>query len=175
MHDFDFINLLGQILGFVAVVLGFFNYQMKNPRQIIIVQLATCVVFCAHYLLIDAISAFALNAVGIIRNIIYMNRDKKLFSSKAVPVILAAVMGVMGILSWQNYTSLFVIAGLVINTYCLSFKNAQNIRKSVLVSCTLVLIYDILVWSIGGAIYESGAIISAIIGLIKNRKENQNS
>lgn len=164
-------NLIGQFLGIVAVVLGFLSYQMKTSKKLLVVQTVTCAVFCIHYMMIGAISAFVLNAVGIVRNIVYANRDKKIFSYEFYPVFFAVIMGVMGILSWQDMFSLFIILGLIINTLCLYLKNSQSIRKSILVTSPLVLIYDVFAGSIGGIIYESAAIISSVIGIIRYHME----
>ena len=68
---------------------------------------------------------------------------------------------------------ILIVAGLVINTLCLSFKDAQNVRKSVLITCPMVLVYDIIEHSLGGAIYESVAIISAIIGIVRYRENKE--
>ena len=121
-------EIIGQILGGIAVVLGFLSYQVKTSRKLLIIQTAVCITFSLHYLLIDAISGFALNSIGIIRNLAYANRDKKFLKSKAVPVIFAFVMGLIGVLTWQNIASLLIVLGLVINTICLSLKNPQSIR-----------------------------------------------
>ncbi|MBR0359892.1 MAG: YgjV family protein, partial [Clostridia bacterium] len=47
----------------------------------------------------------------------------------------------------------------------------QNVRKSVLLTCLMVLVYDVIEHSVGGVVYESVAIISAIIGLIRFRRK----
>lgn len=88
----DWALLIGQALGIVAVILGFFTYQMKSPKALLMVDMITCGVFCAHYLLIGAISGFALNAMGMFRNVVYTNRDKKIFRSAAWPFLVAALM-----------------------------------------------------------------------------------
>lgn len=168
----DYSNIIGQLLGMGAVVLGFLNYQVKGAKSILLIQLITCAVFCAHYLMIGAISAFALNVVGVVRNIVYYKRNSETLWGKICPVVFAVVMGVMGMLSWQNWYSAFVVAGLVINTVCLGFKSAHDIRKSILVSSPMVLYYDIMAKSIGGVVYESVAIISAIIGLVRHKKHS---
>lgn len=168
-----YITLIGQILGGIAVVLGFLSYQTSTAKKLLAIQTATCVVFCAHYLLIGAYSAFALNAVGIVRNVVYYHKDKKFFSGKLFPILFAVIMAILGALSWQGLYSLFVIVGLVVNTLCMSLSDPQNIRKSILVTSPLVLIYDVFVLSIGGIVYESVAIISSIIGIIRARKQEQ--
>ena len=162
--------MIGQLFGVAAIVLGFLSYQTKTSKKLLIVQMVTCAVFCVHYLLIGAISAFVLNGIGLVRNIVYANRDKKIFSYKFYPVLFAVIMGIMGALSWQNIFSVFIILGLVINTLCLCLEHPQNIRKSILVTSPLVIIYNISVLSIGGIIYESVSIISSIIGIFRYHK-----
>lgn len=163
--------IVGQIMGFAAVVLGFVSFQMRTQKQLLVVQTATTIAFCIHYYLIGATSGLMLNLLGIVRNLAYYHKDKPFFSGKKCPVFFAVVMGIVGLLSWQGYYSIFVVMGLVINTVCLSFTNPQNIRKSILVSSPLVLAYDAFVLSIGGVIYESVVIISSIIGIIRYRQE----
>ena len=165
-------ELAGQILGFIAVILGIISFQMKTAKKLVIMNLAVCVTFCMHYFCIGAYSGLALNFVGVLRNIFYANKNSKFYSKRVTPVIFAIIMGVMGVLSWQGAKSLLVISGLVINTVCMSFENPQNIRKSILVTSPLVLIYDIIEFSIGGMIYETMVIVSSIVGIFryKNRK-----
>ena len=47
-ENMDWVMLIGQALGVVAVILGFVTYQMKSPKALLIVNLITCGVFCLH-------------------------------------------------------------------------------------------------------------------------------
>ena len=161
--------LVGQFLGIVAIGLGFLSYQMKTQNGLLLAQTSTTLVFCLHYLLIGAYSGMALNAVALLRNLVFFFLSKKGKIHKAWAVGFSAVMGIMGLLSWESWYSIFVFLGLVINSYCMSFDNPQNIRKSILVTSPLVLLYDVFVWSIGGIIYESVAICSSAIGIFRNK------
>ena len=172
-ENIDWIMLIGQILGVVAVILGFITYQMRSPKALLIVNLITCGVFCAHYLLIGAISGFVLNALGIVRNLVYTNRDKKIFSSPVWPYIFAVIMLIAGLVTWQDWRTILMICALVINSVCLSLKNAQHIRYSLLITCPLVMLYDILVHSYGGIVYEGMSIASAVIGIIRFRQQKE--
>ncbi len=163
--------LIGQILGVIAVILGFVTYQMKTTKQVVLMQCAVSLVFCAHYLFLGAISGGVLNAVSFVRNVAYYYRDKKYLSGVWVPVLFVVLMTGLGIYSWQGWPSLFVIVGLAINTVALRFKDPQNIRRSILVTSPLVIIYDLIVRSYGGIIYESVSIVSSIIGLIRARRK----
>lgn len=168
--NIDVVMLIGQILGIVAVILGFVTYQMRSPKALLIVNMITCGVFCAHYLLIGAISGFVLNALSMVRNVVYTNRDKKIFAHPIWPFVFAAIMLVAGLVTWQDWRTILMICALVINSLCLSLKNAQHIRYSLLVTCPLVMAYDVLLHSYGGIVYEAMSIVSAIIGIVRFRK-----
>lgn len=159
--------LIGQIFGVIAVILGFITYQIRTQKALLFVQTVTALVFVIHYLLIGAVSGMVLNIVAMIRNLVYSRRDLKLFSGKWWPIAFAVIMGITGMLFWQDWYSVFVVAGLVINSVCMSFKDPQKIRKSILVSSPLVLIYDAFALSLGGIIYESAAIVSALVGILR--------
>lgn len=158
--------IIGQILGIIAVILTFVSYQAKTDKQILIILSTATVFLVMHYCLIGATSGLALNIVCLLRNFAYFFKDKKVLSSPAVPYIFAAITVIYGIITWQAYYSIFIIIGLAVNTVALS-RDPQTLRKSILLTSTLVLIYNIFVFSIGGIINEIVAIFSAVIGLIR--------
>ena len=167
----NIVYIIGQALGIVAIGLGFLSYQLKTREGLVFAQFATAVCFVLHYLMIGAYSGMARNIISVIRNYTYFQLGKKGSVAKGWAIAFSIVMGVMGVLSWQNWYSIFVVLGLIINSYCMSFSNPQNIRKSILVTSPLVLIYDVLVLSVGGAVYESIAIVSAVIGIVRTYKK----
>ena len=104
-----------------------------------------------------------------------MRLERKKYVALAA-IILAAVMGVLGGLSWEGPISLLVIIALAANTIFMSFGNAQLLRQSVICTSSMILIYNIYVFSVGGMINESVAIIASIIGIIsflKKKKEKK--
>ena len=168
--EFGTVWLIGQVFGILAIILGFISYQMKTQRQILFMQSSVAVVFCVHYCLIGGFSAMAMNGVNIVRNIFYDRRTRRGSKSKLIPIIFVLIQCTMCAIIWEAWYSVFVLLGIGINTYCMSFSSPQNVRKSILVTSPMVLTYDIFARSIGGSIYESVALISAAIGIFKNRK-----
>ncbi len=166
----EILYYIGQGLGIVAVVLGFINYQVKTREQVLYVHIATTVCFTLHYMLIGAYSGMAMNFVGIIRNVVFYFAGKNGKVGKVWPITFAVIMGAMGILAWENWYSVLAVVGLMINSYSMSFSNPNNIRKSILITSPLVLAYDVLVSSVGGAVYEGIVIVSSVIGLIRYSK-----
>ncbi len=164
-------EIVGQIIGIVAVVISFLTYQMKSKRGILAMLSGATVLFCIHYACLGAPVGLVLNIVGIIRNLCYYHNDKKILSSKAVPIVLAGIMGVLGIVTWEDYYSAFFVVGLMLNTLAMGYFGPQNLRKSLLLTCSLIFVYNAFTFSIGGMINETVAIISAIIGLVRYRKE----
>ena len=163
--------IIGQILGVIAIGLGVLSYQMKSRKGLVLVQLATTVTFVIHYFLIGAWSGMALNAVSTVRNILFLGIEKKGGSSKLASYIFAVIMGIVGIITWQAWYSVFMVAALTINCIGMGYTNPQSTRKSILITSPLALIYNCFVWSVGGAIFETMSIISAALGIWRNRKE----
>ena len=97
------------------------------------------------------------------------DREKEKRARRRGTALYAAIMGGVGILTWNAWYSVFVLLGQVINTLYMSCNDPQKVRKSVLVTCPMVLTYDVFVWSFGGVIYESVVIVSALIGIFRNR------
>lgn len=159
--------LTGQILGWLAALLTFLSYQCKEHKKLIVVQTLSTLSICISYLFLNAWSGMLLNMVCLIRNFIIYRKDIKLFSYSFWPYVLAGVMGIMGAVSWQGPMSLLIIIALAVNTLFLYFPNVQNLRKSILLTSTMILIYNVYfnVW--GGVVNEMIAITSSIIGLYR--------
>lgn len=164
---------IGQALGILAIIFGFISYQTKTKKQLIIAQSATALCFCLDYLLIGAYTGLAVNAVVVVRNILYYFQNQKGKTGWAIPAGFACLMGVMGALAWDGWFSLFSIAGLIINTLAMSSPDPQIVRKSILVSSPMVVVYNVFVLNIVGIVYESVVIVSSTIGLFRNGKQEK--
>lgn len=172
----EILYLIGQILGVIAILLGFLTYQVRSQRALLIIHIITTVVFSTHYGLIGAYTGMAMNALGLVRNLFYYHRNQKGKSERITPIVFTVLMGIVGAVTWEAWYSVFMLLGLMINTYAMSFARPQNVRKSILVSSPLVLVYDALVRSYGGLVYESVVIVSSAIGILRyHPKKNEGS
>ena len=165
---------IAQALGIVAIILGFINYIVKTRGQVLFVNSVTTVCFVLHYLCLGAWAGMAVNFVAFIRNIVYYYAGKKGPISKALPIVFTVIMGAMGVtvslIAKEGWYFLFSVVALMINSYAMSFQNPMNIRKSILVTSPMVLIYDLCVSSYGGMVYETVVIVSSLVGLLRYRK-----
>ncbi len=163
-------KILGHCIGGVAIVMFFLSYQVSEKKKLLVVQTLATALICLQYILIGAYSGFALNIICIIRNLLFYHRDKKPLSGVWLPIVLAVVMAGVSLFSWDGYHSLLIVGGLMINTVCMGVCDAQNLRKSVLVTCPMVFVYNLIALSYSGMISESISFISALIGILRFRK-----
>ncbi len=169
----NFVTLTGHVLGFIAVTLFFYSYQCTEKRKLVVVQTVATALSCVQYLLIGAFSGFALNVVCIIRNVTFYFRDKHNRTDLFAPILFSVCMAVASIFSWEGIHSLLITSGLVINTMCMGLCDAKSFRKTILISSSLILIYNIFAFSYSGILSESISLISVVIGILRYRSTVQ--
>lgn len=160
-------EIVGHTFGVLAVVGFALSYQLKTKNQILFAQTAATAMMCLQYLFIGAYSGFALNVVGLSRNLVYFVRDRLGTLGKVCPVIFALALAVVSGISWEGWHSLLILSGLVINTIVLGYCTPMNIRRSILLTSTLILVYNCFVGSYAGITNEAICIVSATLGLIR--------
>ena len=163
-------ELTGQIFGWLAALLTFTSYQCKEHKRLIIVQTISSLCICISYLFLGAYSGMLLNIVCILRNFIIYKKNVRFFSYSFWPYVLALTMGLMGIFSWQGYMSLLIVIALMVNTIFIYFPNVQNLRKSIILTSTMIIIYNLHYTNWGGVANELIAIVSSVIGIYRYRK-----
>ena len=167
--------ILGHVIGAIAIGLFFLSYQIYDKKKLLIVQTLATGMLCLQYILIGAYSGFALNVVCVARNVLFYHRDKKPLSGIWLPILLALVMAFVSLFSWDGYHSLLIILGLMVNTVCMGICDSQNLRKSVLITCPLILVYNIFEASYSGMVSESISWISALIGIVRYKKDKKSA
>ena len=171
-------EIIGQIIGIIATIITVCSYQVNTKRLLLITQTSATLCICISYLFLGASSGFALNIVCIVRNLLFYVLKSGSRENLICACLLAVSMAVTGAFSWQGPISLLIIVALMINTVFLSFGKPQLLRYSVLFTCSMILAYNIVIFSIGGIMNEGLAIVSSAVGIVRfrmaARKEMQN-
>ena len=167
----EIMYIIGQALGIIAVILGFFSYQMKTAAKLLMFEIIVAFVFSAHYLLIGAPTAMALNILSAVQCIFYYVRNKRKSKSMVIPIIFTVLVVATGILTWEGWYSIFIVLGLAVYSLAIAMPDAQMIRIAMFIKNPLCLAYNALVFSVGGIVYECTVLVSSIIGLIRNHKK----
>ena len=160
-------EMIGQIFGILSTLMTCLSYQANTKRKILVIQCASIVFICVNYCLLGATAGFVLNIVCLVRNIVFYFQKEGTRYQMIAGGLFAVAIGVCGALSWQGWISILMIAALMINTVILSTGKPQMLRWSILLTSTLVLIYNVTVFSLGGILNECVAILSATVGLIR--------
>ena len=164
-------EIIGQGLSILAVISGFLAYQMKSAGRILIFHIATALLFTAHYLLIGAMTAAALNFIGAIKCLCFYFRNARGSKGLFVPIFFTVLVAVTSILTWDGWYSALIMTGLIVSSVGLTFSDPQIMRGTTLIKSPLCLAYNVIVRSTGGIIFEIATLTSAILGLIRHRKK----
>ena len=163
--------IIGQALGIVVIFLGFLSFQQTTAKRLLALQTATSFVFAAHYLLLGAYTAVALNLVCAVQNVGYYIRGQRGDKGFVLPVLFVLLTIITSLIVWDGPQSLLIMGGLAILVASLSLTNTQTVRYCMFGKAPLCLAYNVIVGSVGGLVYECAVLTSAIIGIIKHRKK----
>ena len=165
--------IIGQILGIIATIITVISYQANTKRSLLIIQSIATLCTCLSYFFLGASSGFALNIVCFARNVAFYFQNERSKFNYVSATLFSIAMVVLGALSWQGWVSLLIIIALAANTMFMSVGKPQLLRKSVLVTSSMVLLYNVFVFSIGGITNEGVSIVSSAVGIIRYRKNKK--
>ena len=169
------VEIIGQIIGFVAMAIIVFSYQQKSHKNILTFQMVSGLLFTVHFLLIGAYTGCVSNLIGALRSLIYANRGKNKFTDfKLWPVIFSVVFTVSGIMTWADIYSVFPIVAMVMSSVVLWIDSPKINRAFSIPTSACWLVYNIPNSSISGVATEIFVLSSIVIGMLRlDRKKRE--
>lgn len=178
-------EIIAQIIGIFAMGFNVLSYQGKTQKHIMYMQLAASVLFIIHFMLLGAWTGGILNCIGLIRAIVFSQRDHKWASGKhwiALFIgasILFYIINITVFMPGKEFLFYLIevlpVLAMGASTLAFYMTDAGKVRAFSLMSSPLWLIYNIVNRSIGGALTETFAIISIFIGMLRHdRKKGEN-
>lgn len=162
---------IAQAVGFVGMIMAFISFQKSNREGIILFQIMASFIFTLHFTLLGTITndytGAVMNVLGVIRNIIFLHREKSWANNKAWLYIFLLFFIVSGIITYRNIFSLFPVLGMCIASVALWMRNSKHTRFIVIFASPCWLIYNIVNHSIPGVLTESFVLISLTISIIR--------
>jgi len=167
--------MIAQGLGLIAVIITFISFQASSQKRILMLQVISSTIFAIGYFILGEFTGAVINLIAVVRNILFYNKGNKYIAKLGwgVPIILAVAMVIAEIFAWTDWYSILFIVGLAVNTICFAVPDAQFMRKSILVTSPLVLVYNIFARSVPGVFNETIALVSSIIGIIRHVKNKR--
>ncbi len=177
----EILTTIAQSIGIFAMAFNILSYQGKKRNSIIAFQLIGCLLFSVNFFMLGATMGGILNAVAVIRAILFLYKDKLKTHKIGWLYGFIAVYIIAYISNFTLFSKAATIENLlveflpVIGMTALSigfrFENASQIRKMGLISSPAWLIYNIIVLSYGAIICESLSLISIFVGMLRHDKE----
>ena len=165
-------EILGQAISILATIVTIVSYQFNDKRKLLVAQTLSTALLSASYFFLGATSGFALNIVGILRNICFYFQPKEGKIPYFTGAFFSLAMGVVGAFYWQGPISLLIILALMVNAVCMSVLSAQGLRVSILFTCSAILTYNILVFNVGAMLNEGFSIVSSAVGILRYRQKS---
>ena len=162
------IKLAAQLLGALGMISLFWSYQQTTHKRLLLGKLGADVMWVAHYLCLGAIGGAIPNFVGIFRELIFMQEDKKWTKSPVLPGVFILINWVLAITTWKSPLNLLPICASTFVTISLWIKNPRVTRIICAPVSVCFLIYDIFVGSWIGIINESVGLVSIVSSFIRN-------
>lgn len=99
--------VLSNIVGFIGVLSTVVIYQQKTRAGLLISKLVSDVIWFLQYALCGAWTGAAISIIAMIRELIFINRQKKWAQSPLWLVFFLILSVVSGIITWKNVYSIF--------------------------------------------------------------------
>ena len=160
-------NLIIQIIGFLGMGANLLSFQFKSHRNILLFRTINEALFILQYFLLGALSGAFLNIVGCVRNIIFSKEVQKGKNTTVFIVIFSVSFTVFGLLTFDGLKSVMLILAKVLSTIAYGNKNTTVIRMVSFFTHISYLFYNIMVFSLAGAISDGLLLISLIIAITR--------
>ena len=175
-------EIIAQIIGIIAMAFNILSYQQKNQRYIIAWQLLGTTLFTVNFFLLGAYTGALLNAVGIVRAIVFLYKKQLRTDHPFWLIGFIAVYILSYILTFTAFGTEFnlpnalveilPVVGMTATTLAFRSKTAKSTRLLGLISAPSWLIYNIVAQSMGAIFCAAFCLVSILVGLFRfDRKQ----
>lgn len=160
-------DILIQAIGFLGLALSLVAFQFRKQGTIVILKMASELVFAIQYILLGAWTAAVLDGISVIRNLLFYKLVKKDISTTPVIVVFGLFVVATGFATYDGAISLIPIASKLLTTVSYGMKNAKLLRFITLPSCILWIIYNLSVGSFAAALSDLLSLSSLLLAIYK--------
>lgn len=167
--------ILAQITGTIALILAVYVFQKNNRKDMLNIQATACVMFTLQYLLLGAWTGAAMNAIVVIRNCVFANKDsKKWAQSNLWLYIFLFITTIATAFTWQGWISILPFIGLFSGTIAFWISNTTYIRLLSLISPPFWFTYNFISGAYPAMASDTITFISIVIGMIRFDVKDRN-
>ncbi len=165
-------KLISQVLGLGAMISLFLIYQQKSRKKILFCKLSADIFWVLHYLCLGGFAGLIPNAVGIFRELIFINREKKNWANSILcPILFIAINWSLGLRTFNSFFNTLPILASTFVTVSLWINNPKMTKIISIPVSVAFMTYNIYIGSYVGVLNEAIAIFSIILFFLKKEKQ----
>lgn len=168
-------KLAAQILGVLALVENAFIFLSRKRERILQRKLLSDILWMGNYLLLGAYTGAALNGIAILRELVFLQRDRRRWADAPWwPVFFAAFSWISPVLEWLRLgqmTLLPVLPTLGSMLFAIALYQRKPLWTKLLsiAGNLLWMIYAGIVGNPSGLLSSGILLVSALLGLFRER------
>lgn len=165
--------MAASLVGLAGIIANIFIYQQKNRDRLLLNKLIADVIWLIHYRILGAYSGAAICAVGIIREIIFLNNRRKWARSKLWLLFFILLGIISAVLTWENAFSILPALASVLAIISFWIGNPKTTRLLQIPISSALLVYNVICLSYTGIINEILSFISIILAFIRFKTKTE--
>ena len=172
-----------QILGAIGIIVGLTVYAGKTRPQILACKFVSDAIWVANFLLVGGYTGSLLNAIGMVREVVFYHRGTKKWASNRFWLYLFAALALLSpIMEWVQLGSfswlpLLPACGSTCSVFSLYSRRPMTMRILGLLTQAFWLAYGIILHNVTSVLSSIMIITSVFIGMIREiiakKKETQ--
>lgn len=164
-------KLIGEIIGIVAIIEGFFIFLSSKREKILIFKFISDALWTVNQLLIGGYTGALLNGIAMGRETVFYNRDKRKWASSpawlAVFMVITAVSPMMSLISGkEGWYAILPALGSMAAVIGFYVRRPALTRYISFLANGLWLCYNVIIRNISASISGVILLLSAIVGTV---------
>lgn len=155
-------DLFAQAVGGVAAVLGIVAWQLRRDVHLILTLAGTAGLWCLHFLLLGAITAAAVNAVTIVRNVLAVA-----WPCRALGYFFIGGYIVTGIATWRSLWDVLPTLAVCLGAASVFLARGLTRRMGLLAGAVLWFVFNMYAGSIPGMLIMAAEGISNLVFILR--------
>lgn len=165
--------ILSTLFGVVGIIANVIIFWRTDREKMLFSKLFADIVWTAHYSILGARTGAAICGISIVREIVFLNKNRKWAKSNLWLLIFVLLSILCGIITYKNIISILPIFASVISVLSFAIGKPNLTRILQIFISGLFLIYDIYVMSFAGIINEFLTLSSVAFALLYFKRKNE--
>ncbi|MBQ9915213.1 MAG: YgjV family protein [Clostridia bacterium] len=158
--------VVAHIFGFCGIIVNALIYQQNNRQKLLRTKLLSDILWAIHYASIFAWNGALTCCISTMREIVFMNKEKKWAKSKLWLVFFILCAIISAILTWNGIISIFPTIASVVSVFMFWIGDPRLTRLCQLPISSGFLLYNVYCMSYMGIVNECFSLLSIIMVLI---------